>query len=210
MWNSARWAPTVHTAGGHCPPRQGGVGSPILPSGPNFPEVPPQPCVPAPSPKCRSPSGRTGWPRPLQHASPPAPSSPSSLSASPVSAGPTPQNLPVWEAPLPRQGVGHPLGPRGDRPAVTRPPRPPEAALSLASPGVPVSTLEKPQPSARAERVSAAGSGVQRPRTRRLPVYGGPGGGGVGAAVRSGPGLSPTQSQQPPPLPAASSTAALP
>lgn len=112
--------------------------------------------------------------------------------------------------PLPRQGVGHPLGPRGDRPAVTRPPPSSGGCSEPCQPGVPASTLEKPQPSARAERVSAAGSGVQRPRTRHLPMYGGPGGGGVGAAVRSGPGLSPTQSQQPPPLPAASSTAALP
>ena len=47
------------------------------------------------------------------------------------------------------QGVGHPPGPRGDRPAVTRHPCPLEAVLKLASPGVPVSTLGKPLPSAR-------------------------------------------------------------
>lgn len=138
MWNSARWAPTVHTAGGHRPPRQGGVGSPILPSGPNFPEVPPQPCVPAPSPKCRRPSGQTGWPRPLQHASPPAPSSPSSLSsASPISAGPTPQNLPVWEDPCPGRVSGTPWALAGTGLRSRGHPRPPEAALSLASPGSP-------------------------------------------------------------------------
>ena len=113
-----RVAPRVEQRplGAHCaynwgtlPSGQGGVGSPILPSGPNFPSKRgPRyllSCVcPSPSPTCRSPSAGADSPVPPAQVPPGRPlhppPSPQPLWSAP--APPHPQNLPVWEAPLPR------------------------------------------------------------------------------------------------------------
>lgn len=113
-----RVAPRVDQCplGAHCaynwgalPPGQGGVDSPILPCDPNFPSkrgpryLPSRVC-PSPFPHVPQSLSRDRIALSLPHECPQQASSPSSLSsASLVKTGPTtPQNLPVWETPLPR------------------------------------------------------------------------------------------------------------
>ena len=176
-------------------------------------------CVLAPSPTCRSPSA--GADSPVSPARGPL--------GRPLHPPPSPQ--PLWSAPAPPHHktclCGKPpapalttlIGAEGSHAGCRAPPGPSRGqACGHVAPLSSGGSSEAGQPegpcvhAGEAPAVSALrGSALPAPESDGPDPVVSPciGGRGVvvGAAVRSGPGLSPAQSQQPPPLPAASSPA---